>query len=206
MSLLHGQDLAAAGVGPEHDAWIGRVEGVLHVARGMVGRHVQVAEVQLVGDDVRAAVGLEAHVAEDARNAAHDQGRRVEAAELRSAARQGDVELVGVRIGRCGGAPECFLALLESSLERRLDLVDPLPEGGSLRRLQLPHPAGQELNFALAADGCPAPLLELIQVGCRFQGRGDARFDVVELVDHGGVEASLRAGPWLGAATGARLY
>ena len=44
---------------------VGRVEGVPHVARRMVRRHVEQLEVVVVGLDIAGAVDLEAHLGQD---------------------------------------------------------------------------------------------------------------------------------------------
>ena len=62
-------------------------EGVLHVARRVLGRHVQGFEVVVVVLDLRALEDLVAHPAEDRLDLVADVRERMEAAERSQAAR-----------------------------------------------------------------------------------------------------------------------
>ncbi len=93
--LAHGADLPRRGVRAQQQRVIAAlragvdVEGVLHLARRVVGREVEQLEVVLVRLHLARAVDLEAHLAEDAVDLAQRLGGGVQAAAQRRASRAG---------------------------------------------------------------------------------------------------------------------
>lgn len=90
--LVHGVNLAGAGVGAEDHAGGEGVEGIPHVAGGVVLGDVEQLEVVFVGFYVAAAVDLEAHIAPDAVDLTQGLGGGVQAAAPLGTAGQGDIE------------------------------------------------------------------------------------------------------------------
>ena len=97
-----------------------QVERVLHVARGMVRRHVERFEVVEVVFDFGAFEDLVAHAGEDVLDLLADAHQRVDAAERQLAAGQRDVH--GAR-GRPRGLERRAL-LVERGLDLGLERVD----------------------------------------------------------------------------------
>jgi hypothetical protein len=103
---------------------VGQVERVLHVARGMLRRHVERFEVVVVVFELGPADHLIPHPRENRFDAVADDGERVTVTERQGAPRQGDVD--GIR-GRPVGR-ERRLAGSELVLDERLQLVGELAE------------------------------------------------------------------------------
>ena len=72
-----------------------QIQRVLHVARGMLGRHVQRVEAVPLVLDLGTFDDREAHAREDVFHAIAHDGQRMPVAERRAAARQRDVDGVG---------------------------------------------------------------------------------------------------------------
>ena len=105
--------------GPADDRRL-QVERVLHVARGMIRRHVERFEVVEVVFDFRPFEDLVAHAREDVFDLLADAHQRVHAAERQLAAGQRHVDGAG---GRPAGA-ERRAPLVERGLDLGLQLVD----------------------------------------------------------------------------------
>ena len=104
----------------------GEIERVLHVARRMLGRHVERFEVVVVVFDLGAFEHLIAQAREDRLDLlAHDR-QRMAMADLRGAAGQGDVDRADRRFRRL----ERGLALVELLLDFLFELVGALPSTG----------------------------------------------------------------------------
>ena len=73
---VHDADLTAAGLGSQHNV-VCDVERILHVAGGMVLRHIQAGKVVVVVLDLRALVNLKAHTGEHVDDLILDEGDRV---------------------------------------------------------------------------------------------------------------------------------
>ncbi len=123
--LQHVVDLRGRGVGAEEQAAAFEVERVLHVARRVVGRHVEGLEVVVVVLHLGPVVDLVAHRHEDVLELLADHGQRVAVPHVGVPARQGGVEAVLAQ-----RVPAALL--LEARGERHEPLLD-----RRLRRVQL---------------------------------------------------------------------
>ncbi len=187
---------AARGVGRER---IGEVQRVLHVARRVLGRHVERLEVVPVVLEFGAFDDLVAHAEEDVLDALADLRERVAAAERRDASRQRDVDRAGRR--RRGG--EFRLAGGETFLDGLFEALTAAPRARRVvggRRPQALEACGQQA--VLAAE---EPVVHRLEVG-RRPGVGEG---VVEIgaerlkggnLSHGwGSNGTRRARPRRGA-------
>ena len=100
------------------------IQRVLHVARGMIGRHVERFEVVIVVLELRPLEDEEAHAAEDRFDALAQQRQGMTVAERRGPARQRDVHRVRRRARRLGRRD----ALVEARFDLLLQLVRQLAE------------------------------------------------------------------------------
>jgi len=86
----HGVDLAGRGVGAQQYGRCLRrhldIKRVLHIARRVVGREVELPEVQLIQLDLGALPDLEAHLGEDSLDLAQHLGGQVQVPEGRRVA------------------------------------------------------------------------------------------------------------------------
>ena len=177
---IHGADLAAGGLGAEQEL-IGQVEGILHIAGGVVLRDVQAGEVVVVILDLRGVRHSKTHAREDVDDLVGDQRQRMQAADRAGLSGQGDVH----GLGSVAGGQLGFLHLGGGSIVVRLHLglqfVDDLAHGGALFRrngAQILHQRGDLAVFAQ---------IFLPERGQRLLGRDltEAFFGLFgQLVDH----------------------
>ena len=135
-----------------------QVQRVLHVARGMIRRHVERFEVVVVVLDLGAFEHLVAEAREDLDHFIANQAERMAMAELRHAAGQRDVDGVGGPARR----GERRLALGERGFDFLLELVGALAERFLLlgrRGLERLHEGGGPA--VVAADPARAQRLQL---------------------------------------------
>jgi hypothetical protein len=203
-SPQHGADLDRRGVGPQHhvalrltgaEAGLVHVEGVLHVAGGVVGRDVEGLEVVPVELDLRPVGHLVAEPLEDPDDALAGLGDRVTTAPRRqAAARQRDVERRTRQLGlqrRPGQRP---LAGGQQRLDLVADAVGHLADPRTLLGRQGAHAAQDRRELALLAQEADPQLLERPLVGGRGGGlarAGGERFELSQQVGHA---APLRRG------------
>jgi hypothetical protein len=107
------------------DDRVRQVQRVLHVARRMIGRHVQGLEVVDVVLDLRPFQYFVAHAGEDVLDLLPHLHQRVHAAHRALARRQRDVHRAGRRTGGSQGGT----AVLERSFDFALEGVDLRAEG-----------------------------------------------------------------------------
>ena len=110
------------------------VEGVVLLPGGVLGRDVELGEVEVVGLDVGPLGDGEAHVAEDLDDLVEHLAHRMDAPILQrpGAHRQRDVGLLGGEAGRERAALQIGLAAFQRVADARLEAVDGLPEGLAL--------------------------------------------------------------------------
>ena len=106
------------------------IQRVLHVARGMLGRHVERFEVVVVVLELGPLEDEEAHAAEDRFDALAQQRQRMAVAERRGPARQRDVDRVRRRARRLGRREP----RVEARFDVLLELVRQLAEERTRRR------------------------------------------------------------------------
>ena len=129
----HGAHLHRRGVGAQQHARAVRLrveeERVVHVARRMVFREIELGEVVVVGLDVRPFGDGEAHVGEDRGQFVGHLGDRMDAADLgrRLAHRQRDVDALGVEPCFERRVLERFAARCERRVDAILQSVDQRP-------------------------------------------------------------------------------
>ena len=175
----HGADLHGARVRAQHldgvvVALFARslhVEGVVLLPGGMLGRDVELGEVEIVGLDVGALGDGEAHVAEDLGHLVPHLADGMDAAFLQRAEPHGqrDVGLLGGEARRELAALQIGLARLQCIADARLEPVDRLSERLALvggQRAELRHQLG---HASLLAQGGDAHALD----GVEIAGGGD---------------------------------
>ena len=121
---LHGAGVRAQAVGLAVFAVHVHIEGVLHGAGGVVGRVAQRGEVEPVVFDFGAVGNIEAHAAEDLLDAFPREGDGVQAACAALAARQGDIQRLGLQVLLQLGFLQCLAARGERGFNGLLCLVD----------------------------------------------------------------------------------
>ena len=200
--LAHGVDLAWRGVRAHDDAGRGRIEGILHVARGMMRRKVQELEVEFVRLHVAAAVDLKAHLAPDAGELAQRARRGVQAAFDALATGQRDVDLAFLKVLRQFGRPHGLLARFVSHTEQLADLVGALAKGRPLLLRQLP--GGTQHGGDGAATPQPGALPGFQRLAVADVGEGLQRFRILrfKLLKHVWSPVFPSSGQSLTAAAG----
>ena len=161
----HRPDLAGGGVGSEPHV-LADVEGVLHIAGGVMRRNVQHLEIVLVGLYVRRFPDLEAHSLEDAADLFKDGVDRVHAALPPGRARQGGVLslrgdlLVELRL------LDALLAFLQQAFEFLVEGID-LSVGGLfvLWILEFADLLQQRFNLAFAGEVEVLPFIQFDEGG-----------------------------------------
>ena len=167
----HGADLHGARVRAQHLDGIVvavapgalHVEGVVLLPGGVLGRDVELGEVEVVGLDVWPLGDGKAHVAEDLGDLVEHLADRMDAPVLQRAEPHGqrDVGLLGGEPRRERAALQLGLARLQRLADAGLEAVDGLPEGLALigrQRAELRHQLGDapllaERGNAHALDG-----------------------------------------------------
>ncbi len=105
-----------------------QVQRVLHVARGMLRRHVERFEVVIVVFELRPIDHLEAEAREDRFNPLAQDRQRMTMADARGPTGQRDVDRAGRRTcGGCGGEP-----ILQPRVDVGLELVRELAEAWTI--------------------------------------------------------------------------
>ena len=158
----HGPDLDRGGVGAEKPP-VGKIEGILLVARRMVGGGVQRVEAVPLGLDVGAVGDGEAEPAEDLDGAVDQQGERVERTRLGSRAREGCVD--GSERGRVGLGGEGVFLLLKGCRDGGAQVVEKLPHDGSLLLGEGAHSLAEQRDGTGLAEEADACLLQRRGVG-----------------------------------------
>ena len=128
---LEDADLGVGGVGAEEHVGAD-VEGVLHVAGGMVGRKVEPFVVVVVGIDVGAVLDGEAHAGEDLDGLVAHAGDEVLVLEEGASAGKGDVDLFFLDPLGLFGEGEAFIGLGGELGDFFFELVDPFAKAGSV--------------------------------------------------------------------------
>jgi hypothetical protein len=119
LALLHGAHPARRGVRAQHDVGIHEV-GVVRIARRMIGREVELAEVVRVEFDLGARVDREAEPVEQVEQLVTDLRQHVRPTGERTATRQRHVE--GVRI--LGGTGERLATRAFARLDQLLAQIE----------------------------------------------------------------------------------
>ena len=166
------------------EASVGEVEGVLLVARGVVGGGVERVEAVPFVVDVRAVGEREAHAAEDLHGAVEQLRDRVQAAR-RDGARAGQAQVeAGKGVGFVLGGEESG-AFLQGSGEGGADFVEAFADGGAFFLADGFHALADLRERALAAEVFDARLFQRERVG----GGGDVGLGLgeegFEFLDHG---------------------
>ena len=164
--LQHGAHLHRRGVGAQQQARAVRLrieeERVVHVARRMVFREIELGEIVVVGLDVRPFGDGKAHVGEDRGQFVDHLGDRMDAADLgrRLAHRQGDVDALGVEARFERRVLERLAARGERCVDAILQPVDQRPLGLALVRRQRAERLQQRGERAALAESCDARRFE----------------------------------------------
>ena len=143
------------------------IEGVVLLARGMLGRDVELGEVVVVGLDVRPFGDGEAHVAEDLDHLVEHLADGVNAPVLQGPEPHGQRD-VGLLAGEAGGeraALQLGLAAFQRLADARLEPVDRLPEGLALVARQRAERRHQLGHAPLLAERGDAHTLDAREIG-----------------------------------------
>ena len=130
---VHGADLATGGLGAQQE-FIRQIEGILHIAGGVILGHVQAGKVVVIVLDLREGAHRKTHAGEHVDDLVGDQGQRVQAAHGAGLGGQGDVH----RLGGVAGSKLCLLHGLGGGivvcLHLLLEFVDDLAHRRALFR------------------------------------------------------------------------
>jgi hypothetical protein len=190
---LHRPDLHGRGVGPEEDGpgldavaqrGLVRVERVLHVARGVVGRDVQRFEVVPVELDLRPARDLVAEPREDAGDLLGRPGDGVAVpARDEPARRERHVDGRALQLRLELRLLEPAAGAVELLLDVRLDAVRDLADARAVLGGELAHAAQHRGELALLAEEADPQLLERLLVGGARDGIPGALRERLELCE-----------------------
>ena len=182
----HGANLHRRGVGAEQAPLAirvrGKVEGVHHLARRMLGRNVEGGEVVEIVLDVGALDHREAHIGEDRRDFVEHLAHRVDAPFMLRPDRQRDIdgllaEPILERHGR-----EIALAVLDGCAHAVLDRVEGAGALFALLARNLAQAAHQLGELALAAERGDARRLETLEIAGRGDGAEELPFQLVKFL------------------------
>ena len=146
-------------------------EGVLHIARRMIGRNVQGVEVVVFGFDFGTIQHGEAERNEKVLEFPLYARDRMQVAAARTGRRQGEIDPLGVESRTQGGRVELLLPGIERRFELLLGGVEHLADAFALFGRELSHALADFGERAFAAHGVHADRFELLG-GC---GGSDAR-------------------------------
>jgi len=156
----HGANLYRRGVRAQDEATLD-IEGVLHVARRVVGRRVEGIEVVPLGLDPGTGAHLEAHAVEDLLDFQPNPRERMQGSRATAAARQGHVQLA-FQVGSQASARQIAQSRLHSLFDGGPRSLADSPTAG--RSLGLAGPGPSSVRWpclscpgsALAPRACPA--------------------------------------------------
>ena len=143
------------------------VEGVVLLARGVLGRDVELGEIVVVGLDVRPFGDGEAHVGEDLDHLVEHLADGVDAPVLQRPGAHGQrhVGLLAGEAGRERAALQLGLAAFQRLADARLEAVDRLPEGLALVARQGAQRRHQLRDAPLLAERGDAHALDRREIG-----------------------------------------
>src|SRR2546423_7540991 len=164
MIRLHSTNLPRRGMGAQHHTFID-IKSVPHVARRMIGRHVQQLKIVQIALDLAAVENLKSHVAKDRRNLAQRLRTGMHMPQAHGHARERHVDtLLRQRTGQLG-LLESGNARLKRFLEGRLYLVRHLPDLWPLCGRELTDATHDLRQCATAAQVIDTPGIEGSQIG-----------------------------------------
>ena len=157
---FHNADLHARGVRAQ-EAAIGKIKGVLLVARGMVRRRVESIETMPLGLDVGSIGNRKPHAAETPHGTVHELRERMQCAVRRKCAGQREIERS--KSGEVGCFEKALLGVFQSGRDRSAQVVEKLPDNGTLILWHIAH--------ALAERSDGTAFAKIFQTG-RLEGSG----------------------------------
>ena len=161
---IHHADLAAAGLGAQHDV-IGHIEGVLHIAGGVILGHIQAGEVVVVILDLGTFVDLKAHAGENVDDLVLDESDGMQAAVQANLRGHGDVHGFGGVAGSQGSLLHLDGQGLILALGPLLELVDGLANGRTILFGHIAQGLGQPGNSAVFAQEFLPEVRQLCLIG-----------------------------------------
>jgi len=188
-------DLPGRGVRAQQHARRGGVEGVLHIARGVMRRDVEQLEVHLVALHLGRAVDLEAEVAQNAHHFAQRLGDDVQPPACKGPAGHGHIQPLRLQRLAQRDLTQRGLALLRGCFQRALGGVGALPHLGARFLGQLAHQREDLHHRRAAAQMGHAPGLQILLILDRFQRqhpRGLDRFQLSQNISFVGHTASCK--------------
>src|SRR5712692_2051561 len=144
---LHHTDLAVRGVRTQEQA-ARQEEGVLHLARGMVGREVERAEVMEVVLDVLRRYDFETHRGEDVEHPFEALRHRMEPSARDAHAGECDIDARLAERALHLGTLHFFIESRDTALQLGFDLVDETPNYRTLFGRHFAHPPHNLGQFA----------------------------------------------------------
>ncbi len=150
----------------------------------MKGREVEHLEIHLIRFNVARGIDLEAHLRQDAQDAAQVGSGGMQASVAEGAARQGHIQLLLLEGFRQRLSFDLFQFRSERRLERLLDLVGHLARGGALLLGELPQPAESLHQRGTLTKVRDAPGFQRRLVGDRLQRFAECFFDFLQDVQH----------------------
>ena len=148
---VHSADLTTGGLSAQQEL-IRQIEGILHIAGGVILGHVQAGEVVVVVLDLRGIRHGKAHTGEHVDDLVGDQRQRVQTAHRAGLGRQRDIH----RLRSIAGSKFCLLHLFCSSvvicLNLCLEFIDDLAHSGALFRRNGAQVLHQGRDLAVFAE------------------------------------------------------
>ena len=159
-------------------------EGVLHIARGVVGGDVERLEVVVVLLDLRPLEHVEAHAREDVDQLLLDEGDGVDGTAARELRGHGHVDLFA-RVA-CGELLffQLLLARCELLLRPGAHVADQLARGGALFGRDVAHPLGQRGDGARLAEILHLQFKQLLARRNALHALADLAADAFDLLFH----------------------
>ena len=182
--LLHRTCLHGRGLRAQQNI-LRDVEGILHIARGVILRQVERLKVVVVRLNLRAFLYRKAHLQKDFLDAVQRDRERMEMSDLHRAAGQRDVDLLGVDLGRQYTLGNFLGLLCEELLKLGTRLVDDLADARTFLLREGAHAAHEGRQLSLFPQNFDTYIVKLTQRARRLCNRSSGtRLEFSDLFVH----------------------
>ncbi len=168
-------------MGAQQNTFLLGVEGIPHVPRRVVWRHVQVREVVIVRLNLGRGEHLKAHIAENLDNAPQHLGQGMQAAACYRAPGQGHIQLFGLQCLFEGIGFQQLALLFQRTLQGLADFVGCFPHQWPQFLIQGSHTAEHPHHRRAAAQVCHAPGFQSIGIRHIRQGCQRIPLDLLKI-------------------------
>ena len=182
--LLHRTCLHGRGLRAQQNI-LRDVEGILHIARGVILRQVERLKVVVVRLDLRAFLHRKAHLQKDFLDAVQRDRERMQMSDLHRAAGQRDIDLLGVDLGRQFTLGKFLRLLREELLEFGSRLVDDLADARTFLLRNCAHAAHECRQLSLFPQNLDTYIVKFTQRARRLCNRSSGtRLEFSDLFVH----------------------